>query len=708
MAALGKIRSKGVFLICIIGLGLFGFIAGDMFRSCETTGRERSSRVGEVLGHTIGVQDYQNYVSEFVECTKISSPQANEDQIRSMAWNSFVQNKIIEHEAEQLGLTVTTDEIRNIMTQGTNQTLMEIANVTGAYNEQTGRFDINKYNLFMKSNNMRDPDYDKRRKFALFKEKQLRQELLMQKYQTLLGSCVLSNPVEAKFQFDAANQENDVELAYIDYKSINDKDVKVDDSDLKKKYDEQKEMFKIPEEIRAIKYILVNKVASAADKAALTKTLEANAERLRNGEDPEKVVRESQSNVAYLGVPVRKSAFSSDIASRLDSMSVGAVMGPVESMADNSLNVIKLISKASLPDSIEFRSIVVAGNSNAETKTKADSVYNAVVAGGDFEVIAKKYGQQGTKQWMTTSMYERANGMTKDNATVFNALNTLAAGETKVIPLTQGSLILQVTDRKAMVDKYDVAVIKRDIAYSSETSHKYNDDIKQFVAANQSLEAMEKNAAKSGYQILEAKNVLTSQGGVAGIANSRDALKWVFEAKKNDISEVMTCGANRGDQLLVMALTDIYPKGYMPLDNAEVKEYVQGEVLRDKKAEQIMAKLEGVKTTAQAKAKGAKLTEVKQITFGAPVFISELQAQEPALSGAVAATEKGKYSTHPVKGLSGVYMFLVKDKRTLPGKFDAKTATAGAAQNYLSNLSRTVFQELMINANVKDNRYLFF
>ena len=159
MAALGKIRSKGVFLICIIGLGLFGFIAGDMFRSCETTGRERSSRVGEILGHNISVQDYQDYVNEFVECTKITSPQANEDQIRTMAWNSFVQNKIIEHEAEQLGLTVTTDEIRNLMTQGTNQTLMEIANVTGAYNEQTGRFDINKYNLFMKSNNMRDPGW---------------------------------------------------------------------------------------------------------------------------------------------------------------------------------------------------------------------------------------------------------------------------------------------------------------------------------------------------------------------------------------------------------------------------------------------------------------------------------------------------------------------------------------------------------------------
>jgi len=708
MAALGKIRSKGVFLICIIGLGLFGFIAGDMFRSCETTGRERSSRVGEVLGQTIGVQDYQNYVNEFVECTKLSSPQANEDQIRSMAWNSFVQNKIIEHEAEELGLTVTNDEIINLMNQGTNQTLMEIANVTGAYNEQTGRFDYNKYKMFMQSNNMNNPNYDKARMFCLFKEKQLRQELLMQKYQSLLASSVLSNPIEAKFNFDAENQESDIELAYIDYKSINDKDVKIEESDLKKKYDEYKEMFKIPEEIRAIKYILVNKEASAADKAALNKSLVANAERLKNGEDPEKVVRESQSNVAYLGVPVRKSAFSADIAARLDSMAVGAVMGPVESKSDNSLNVLKLISKASLPDSIEFRTIVVSGNTNEETKTKADSVYNAVVAGGDFEVIAKKYGQPGEKQWMTTAMYERANGMTKDNVAIFNALNVLGAGETKVIPMTQGSLILQVTDRRAMVDKYDVAVIKRDIAYSPETSHKYNDDFKQFVAANQTLEAMEKNAAKSGYQVLDAKNVVTSQGGIAGIANSRDALKWVFEADKNDVSEVMTCGTNRGDQLLVMVLTDIYPKGYMTLDNPEIKEYVQSEVLRDKKAEQIMAKLEGVKSNAEAKAKGANLTEVKQITFASPVFVTGLQAQEPALSGAVAATDKGKFSAHPVKGMSGVYVFQVKDKRNLPGKFDAKAATAKASQSYLSNLSRTVFQELMINANVKDNRYLFF
>lgn len=37
MAALGKIRSKGVLLISIIGLALFAFIAEELFRSCEST-----------------------------------------------------------------------------------------------------------------------------------------------------------------------------------------------------------------------------------------------------------------------------------------------------------------------------------------------------------------------------------------------------------------------------------------------------------------------------------------------------------------------------------------------------------------------------------------------------------------------------------------------------------------------------------------------
>lgn len=714
MAALGTIRSKGTFLIIIIGLGLFGFIAGDMFRSCETTGRMRSTRVGEVLGEKIGVQDYQDYLNEFVECTKISSPQADEDQIRAMAWNSFVQNKIIQNEADKLGLAVTTDEVKNVMIQGTNQVLMEVANVTGFVNQQTGRFDMNLYNEFInnyKTQRNASPEaaeyFDKVYKYLAFKVKQLRQQLLAQKYQALLSTAVLSNPIEAKFLFDAEKQESDIELAYVDYKTINDKDVQVDESDLKAKYNEKKDMFKIPEEIRAIKYILVKKEASQADKNDLFKSLEKFAAQLKEGASPEKVVRESRSNIAYLGVPVTKKAFSTDIANRLDSVAVGAVLGPVESTSDNTYNVIKVLSKSMMPDSVEYRVISVVGKSNAETQTKADSVINALKAGGDFEAIAKKYGQTGEKTWVTSAQYERANNMTKDNQTAFNELNTLGVNEIKSIPMAQGALIMQVTDRKAMVEKYDVAVIKRDITFSDETSHAISDKFKQFVAGHQTIEAIEKDAPKAGYQVLEAKNVLTSQGQLPNIGNTRDALKWVFEAKKGDVSEVMTVGANR-DEILVMALTDINPKGFMSMENEEVKTYLQQEVLRDKKAEKIMAKLNGVKSIAEAVKQGAKTDSISQITFASPTFVGALQSQEPGLSGAVAATQKGQFSAHPVKGYGGVYVFKVNDRRTIEGKFDEKEYAQKAAQNTMQNLSRTAFQELYINADVKDNRYLFF
>jgi peptidyl-prolyl cis-trans isomerase D len=57
------------------------------------------------------------------------------------------------------------------------------------------------------------------------------------------------------------------------------------------------------------------------------------------------------------------------------------------------------------------------------------------------------------------------------------------------------------------------------------------------------------------------------------------------------------------------------------LNDAVVKETVKAEVLKDKKAEMIEAKLNGVKNIAAAKAKGGKVSSVKQITFAAPVFI---------------------------------------------------------------------------------------
>ena len=182
-------------------------------------------------------------------------------------------------------------------------------------------------------------------------------------------------------------------------------------------------------------------------------------------------------------------------------------------------------------------------------------------------------------------------------------------------------------------------------------------------------------------------------------------MKWLFEAKQGAVSPMYECGDN--NHLLVVVLDNIRKKGFAPLEDAQVKEMVKAEVMKDKKAEMLMAKLNGVKTVQAAKAKGAIVAPVKQVTFAAPAFIPATGASEPALSGAVAATAKGKFVAHPVKGNAGVYVFTVTNKTNRPAKFDEKAEEQKLRQKAMQDAGNFM-NELYLNANVVDNRYLFF
>lgn len=713
MAALGKIRSKGVLLICIISLGLFAFIAEEAFRSCESSSNDARQQVGEVLGEKINVTEFQKLVDEYTEVIKMQQGQdnLNEDQlnqVKDMVWNTYVQTKLIENETKKLGLTVTDAELQNVLTEGTNPMLMQ----TPFVNQQTGRFDVNALKKFLaeyKAQGQANPQlakqYDTIYKYWTFIEKTLRQQLLAQKYQGLFAHCFLSNKVEAQMAFNDQNQESQIQLAALSYSSIDDNKVQISDADLKAKYDEVKGRFKQYVESRDIKYVDVQVKASAADRAALQKEFAGYSQALASATDASDVVRKSTSLVNYLGVPVSKDAYPYDIAQRLDSMAVGSTSKVFENNSDNTLNVIKLVSKQLLPDSVQYRQIQVAGATAEESAKRADSIYNALKAGVDFEVIAKKYGQTGEKTWLTTRQYQSAPSLDHNTKDYIMSLNTMSVNELKNVALSQGNLIVQVVDRKGMINKYVAAVVKKNVTFSKDTYSAAYNKFSSFVSANLTADAIVKNAAKAGFNVQERKDVTTAEHNLAGIRSTRDAMRWLFDAKKGDVSPLYECGDN--DHLLVVVLDNINNVGYRSLDDAQVKEYVKGEVLKDKKAEMLMAKLNGVKSVAAAKAKGANVSTVNQVTFAAPVFVPATGASEPALSGAVAATAKGKFCKLPVKGNAGVYVFEVTNKTQRPGKFDAATEMQKLRQKEMQ-MAGNFMNELYIKAKVVDNRYLFF
>ena len=711
MAALSKIRKRGVTLVIIIGLGLFAFIAEEAFRSCEATKNQQRQQVGEVLGNKINVQEFQALVDEYQEVIKMTQGRDNLteeelNQVKDQVWNQFINDQLISNEAKKLGLTVTDEEMQNILKEGTNPMLRQSPFV----NQQTGRFDVTMLTKFLADykKNAGNPQltetYDRIYKYWQFIEKQLRTQTLAQKFQGLVAGSLLSNPVSAKMSFDAQNQESDILLASIPYSSINDNDVKVTDADIKAKFDSEKEMYKQSMETRDFKYVDFQVVASAADREALMKTMTDAYEKLQSGANPAEVVRKAQSQFPYTGMAVTKKAYPRDIVAQLDSMTVGQTSRPFETKSDNTLNVVKLIAKTQAPDSIEYRQIQVTGVTLEAIRKTADSITTALKAGANFEELAKKYGQEGQSQWLTSAMYENSPNMDEESKNYLASINNLAVNEVKNLEFSQGNIVMQVLNRKAFVDKYDVAVIKHTIDFSKGTYSDAYNKFSQYVSENKTLADLEKNADKFGFKVQERKDMFNSEHNVVGLRSTREAMKWLFDAKEGDVSPLYECGNN--DHLLVLALTKIHNVGYRDFES--VKDMLKTEVLNDKKFEQIKSKYANVKSIADAQKAGAKVDSVNQITFGAPVYVQATGASEPVLSGAVAGVKQGEFSPALVKGNAGAYLFQVNRKAAREGaKFDAKAAEQRLQQQATQAASRFI-SELYQKANVVDNRYLFF
>ena len=717
MAAIGKIRSWGPVLATVIGLALFAFIAEEMFRSCEATGNERRQQVGEVLGKKISVQEFQSFSDEFQEYVKLAQNRDNfsEEELnqqKDQVWQLYVASTMVEEETSKLGLTVTDEEMQNVLKDGQNPFLLQPPFLF--VNQETHRFDVNQLTKFLDDykkmqeqggNAQMAEQYQTIYKVWKFMEKVLRMQLLQEKYQSLLAQCMFSNPVSAKMAFDAQNEESDVLLATIPYSSIKDDEVQVTDADLKAKYDALKEQFRQFAETRDIEYVDFQVVASKADRDELMKNMKQAQQQLESGMTPAEVVRKAQSQIAYVGIPAQRSAFPSDIAAKLDSMQVGQVTAPFEVANDNTLNVVKLVNKVQMPDSVQYRQINVGGTSMEDAQQRADSIYTALQGGADFETLAKKYGQSGEKQWLTSAMYERSQTIDPDTKEYINTLTALPAGEMKNLSLSQARIIVQVLDRKAMVTKYDVAVVKHGIDFSKETYSAAYNKFSQYVSENKDLESLKKNAQKFGFQVQQRADLGSNEHGIAGLRSTREAMKWVFDAEPGEVSPLYECGNN--DHLLVIALTKVHPVGYNSLD--DVKEDLKKLVMDDKKFAKASEKLAGVKDIDAAKQKGALVDSVHQITFAAPVFVQAAGASEPALSGAVAAVKAGQMSPAPVKGNGGAYLFKVLSKKQREGaKFDAKQQAMQLQQQMQQMVPNMAMNELFRNAKVVDKRYLFF
>ena len=708
MATLQSLRDRGPLLLIFVGLALLAFIVGDALRLFQSP--QGSQAVGSVNGEEVTATQFQQMFEEYsgvIQFARGNAPlgEAENNQLKDQVWNEYLQNEIIKKEAEKLGLTVTDAEILAVVTKGEYPLLQQTP-----FRNAEGKFDIDILNDFLSQyeSNKNVPELVQQLKPAYdywcFIEKSIKNELLAQKYQSLIASTFLSNPIAAENSFNASNTTYDIEIKAYPYSAIADSTIKISDSDRQKAYDTEKLIYKEPYQSRDIKYVSYTVTPSEQDHAALRSELSEQATLLTQESDYASIVRNAGSETNYSELAWTKSAYPEEVRLRLDSLEVNQVVGPIYNQSDNSYTVFKFLGKSTLPDSVQFRVLPVVTDSPEKIAALADSLLNVLKKGADFKELSAKYGQANNDSlWMTSAMYDGA-APQSDDAAYISAIISGKKGEYNTLTLSNGAtLIYQVIGSKNPVTKYNAAVIKRTVEFSNETYNEAYNKFSQYVATCKSIEDLEKNAEEYGFRVMTQNRVFNTTHNIAQISDTRKAIRWIFsEAEVGEVSPLYECGEN--NNFLVVALTGINEKGYTSMDKLSL--IVNNRARADKKAERIIGELTGKSFDEIGNIAGVKSDVIERISFASPTYVKSISANETVISAAVTKLQPEEVSA-PIKGDNGVYVIKLKTVNKGKREFNAESEQAVLKAQGLRNMNYFM-SDLIENANIEDNRYLYF
>jgi parvulin-like peptidyl-prolyl isomerase len=390
--------------------------------------------------------------------------------------------------------------------------------------------------------------------------------------------------------------------------------------------------------------------------------------------------------------------------------SVGFIYGPFHE--NYVITAAKLIDKRSIPDSVRASHILIAfvgaerANPNVtrnfqQAEAMADSLFEVVKAdNNNFAAYAitnsddGSAGNGGDLEWFQQGMMTRP----------FNDYCFLnKKGDIGLVRSEFGFHIIKITDQGGSNPGVKVGIVDMRVLAGNETEDQFYLSSNKLAGESKTIEQFRSGALALGKEARPATGIREADRNVPGIANSRSIVRWGF-------SEIVKEGAVQISELegkiVVAFLVRKREEGYTPMD--DIKEQVRAEVLKEKKAEMIMAQFKaatGKSIEELATANGLQAQNLIDLRFTNPSLMGI--GYEPKVVGAIFGAKENVVAG-PITGESGVFVVKVVSVNRPTETGDLAVEKQSLQSTYTNRASSSVFEALKENAKIEDRRAKFY
>jgi peptidyl-prolyl cis-trans isomerase D len=709
MQIIQSIREKGApITIAAIALALIAFILMDA-KQDKSGGRSASESIGKVNGSSIDQNEFNKKVQYLENQEEQQSGQKPSNsrvaQIRDQVWNQIVAEKVFYAEAAKLGIEFTSKEFDKVLKSNdpSNPLMQDRSMVDPA----TGKLDEAKLTQALANIKKAKGEQWEMINSQIVEPQKLAS--VSSKYFALLNaSAYYPTWMEEK---DAKENRTFATISFVQipYQTISDSTIKVTDDEIKKYVESHKGLFK-QEAGRMISYVGFSQLPSAADSTKTRTEVESFKTAFAN-ETNVKSFLARNSTIDFDTNYVLKSNIKSVAIDSIIRQAPGTVYGPY---VDNKNYVLaKYIGTKTVFDTVKARHILI-GTVNPQTgqpiledsiaHKRADSILAAINAGANFTALVQQF---------STDDGSKANGGEYPSITYGQMVPEFnkfcfekPIGSRDVVKTQFGYHVIEILNQKGSTTAYKIGFLAKEI-FASETTINNASNAAVKLSAEKDAKKLEAYLQKNGLQKISVPTIIKENDAAIGqMQDARQLVRWVFEAKKGDVSDPMPVGS----QFVVATVDKIYEEGTQDVETA--RPLAENTIREEKKAEQIISALGANPTLESASAKYAKAIIMtgadSSITFKAQIIDSI--GNEPKLIGALFNKANLNKVAAPVAGRAGVFVFKVNsvgEKAANPNedKVQMRLQQTVALRNQaVSNW----FEGLRKKATIKDNRSKFF